>query len=243
MPRARIYPPSHDVPPETGGILALIQPDPLVWLYAIDIPSTPRSKLRLSANPEPLNFERDSTGAVVTYLPGSIIHEDVQSDTEGSIQKTKLQFQNITRESIALLETYNGLIGEKVRVVCVRLGNLPDGAPEIDETYDIIDSSATESVVELQIGRVALTQKKFPDRRISRLSCAHDYGGLGCGYDTTRSGALQTCTKLLGVKLRNDNGCYHHGEDEAAATLTNRHPARMLFFPGIPRRSGTGVTP
>lgn len=239
MPRARVYPPGSEPPPPSGGILALIQTDPLVWLYAIDVPSTPRSKLRLTAHPEALFFERDSTGATITYSPGSIMHEQVQHDTEGSIQKTRLQFQNLSRESVAILETYGGLIGEKVRAVCIKQSDLPDGNPQSDEVFDVLDSNATESVVELVLGRAALTQKQFPDRRISRTYCGHDYGGPGCGYDTTRSGALLTCTKLL----EGTNGCRDHGDDEVAASLTRQHPKRMLFFPGVPRVTGAGVTP
>lgn len=221
----------------------MIQPNPLLWLYAIDLPTDPRTKLRLAAYPDPVFFERDSTGATITYSPGSIMHEDSELDTEGSIQRTRLQMQNLTRESVALLEAYNGLIGEKVRIVCVRLSETPDGDPEVDDVYEVLESSATESVVELSLGRVALTQKQFPDRRISRTHCGHDYGGPGCGYDTKRAGALQTCTKLLGSPGVADNGCWHHGDDEVAASLTRRHPQRMLFFPGVPRRTGTGVSP
>lgn len=221
----------------------MIQSDPLVWLYAIDLPTSPRTKLRLVANPDALSFERDSTGATISYSPGSIMHEEVQGDTEGSIQRTNLEMQNLTREAVALFENYGGLIGEKVRIVSIRLGELPDGDAETDETYDVLDSDATETTATLSLGRAALTQKQCPDRRISRTYCAHDYGGAGCGYDTTRAGALQTCTKLLGVAGRSDNGCIHHGEDELAASVTVRHPQRMLFFPGVPRQTGTGVTP
>lgn len=233
-----LYPPGpNPQPPTDKGLFALIQPDPLVWLYAIDVPSTPVSKYRLSAYHETINFERDSTGAAVQYYAGSILHEDVQSDTEGSIPKVKLSCQNLTREAIALLEEYDGLIGQKVRIALVRLSEMPDGDPIDDAVYDILDSSATESTAELTLGRAALTSKQFPDRRTSRTYCAHKYGGAGCGYDTKRSGAMQTCSKLMDGAT----GCTAHGLDEAAASLVNRHPARMLVFLGIPRTSGVGV--
>lgn len=237
MPRARVYPPGGQPQPPEGGILQLIQPDPYAWLYAIDVPSTPRTKLRLTAYPEKILFERDLIGAAIEYLPSSVSHEDVKTDTEGTIPQIQLSFQNVTRESVALLETHGGLIGEKVRVVLLRVADAPDGNPTIDEAYDILESAASETDVSLTLGRAAMTQKRFPDRRISRTYCAHDYGGPGCGYDTTRAGALQTCTKLL----EGTNGCKAHGADELAAGVPVRHPQRMLFFPGVPRTSGVGV--
>ena len=215
----------------------MIQPDPLVRLYAIDIPSDPRTKYRLTAYPQEVNFERDSLGAAIPYRAASIIHEDARLDTEGTIQTTRLQIQNVTREAIAILENYHGLTGEKVRFVAIYLSNMPDGLPEKDEVFDILDSNATESVVELVLGRAALAQRKMNDRRASRLYCVHKYGGPGCGYDTTRAGALQTCSKLEA----GPNGCIEHGLDEEDASLENRHPKRILAFRGIPRQSGVGV--
>ena len=238
MPRVRRYPPEDDPPQPQSGILFLIQPDPYVWLYAVDVPSTPPTKYRVTAYPEPVQFERDSLGAVITYSPASVVHEDVQADTEGSIQTIKLRAQNLTREGLAILENYNGLIGQAVRIVCIKLSDAPDGDPVVDEVYDVLESGATEAEVEFTLGRSALTQRKFPDRRLTRSYCVHRYGGAGCGYDTKRGGALQTCTKLL----LGTNGCIAHGLNEAAAGLPNRHPARMLVFRGIPRASGTGVS-
>lgn len=209
----------------------MIQPDPLVWLYAIDLPSSPRSKYRLAANPESVYFERDSAGSAIAYSPSSVYHEDVRTDVDGSINKVRLTVQNITRESVALLKAYNWLIGEKVRIVCVRLADTPDGDPLRDETYDVLDSSAKESVIVMTLGRAALKDKKFPDRRANRRYCAHRYGGPACGYDTTRVGALQSCSKLED----GPNGCIEHGDNEEAALLTRRHPQRILLFKGIPR--------
>lgn len=241
MPRTRVYPPGGDDPePPQGGILALIQPDPFAWLYAIDVPSSPRTKMRLASYHETVYFESDSLGASLAYLPSSVFHEEVQRDTEGGIPQVRLEFQNVTREGVALLEAYGGLIGERVRAVLIRVADTPDGDPTVDEVYEILESQNDAETVSLTLGRAALTQRKFPDRRISRTFCAHRYGGPGCGYDTTHGSALATCTKLL----EGANGCRAHGTEEAARTpaVLGQHPQRMLFFPGVPRASGVGVS-
>lgn len=240
MPKHTIFPPGSEPPPSGSGALLLIQPNPLVSLYAIDIPTEPPTKLRVTAYPSEtadgisLHFERDSTGAAIPYYSCSIWHEETTSDTEGGIRKVQITIQNVTREGIALAETYNGLIGQKVRHVIVRRDELPDGTPRYEETFEILQATFSRTAGKITCGQTALTQAKFPGRRISRTHCQHRYGGAGCGYDTTRGGALQTCAFTL-------EDCTLHGLDEAAALLPNRHPARILLFPGVARSTGVDV--
>jgi phage-related protein len=224
--------------------LGLIQANPWVSLYTIDVPTSPATKMRLTAYPaaDPatgiaLYFERDSNGAAVTYYSFSIGHEETRADSEGGIQKVRVQLQNLTRESVAIAETYNGLIGQKIRHVIVRRDELPDATPAFEEVMEILEANFTEQTAEFVCGRTALAQRKL-GRKISRTHCQHRYGGPGCGYDTTRAGALQTCDFTLDGPV----GCTAHGIDEAAAGRTNRHPKRILLFPGVARSSGISTT-
>lgn len=244
MPKVSQYPPGQPPPPDGTGRLLLIQTNPWVSLYSIDVPSSPATKMRLTAYPaeDPatgiaLYFERDSNGAALPYYSFSIGHEETRADSEGGIQKVRVQLQNLTRESVALAETYNGLIGQKVRHVIVRRDELPDATPAFEEVMEILESNFTEQTAEFVCGRTSLAQRKL-GRRISRTHCQHRYGGAGCGYDTTRGGSLQTCD----FTLAGANGCTAHGLDEAAAGRENRHPARILLFPGVARSSGISST-
>jgi hypothetical protein len=246
MPRIRIYPPGQDEPPPTGsGALLLIHQNPLVSVYAFDIPTDPPTKFRITSYPKrddtgiALYFERDSTGAAIPYYSCSVFHEDTTADSEGGLNKVRITVQNITREAIALAENYNGLIGQKVRHVIVKYDELPDAsALRYEEVFEVLEPTFTESSAVLTCGRTALAQAKFPGRRISRTHCQHKYGSVGCGYDTTRSGALQTCD----FTLDGANGCYVHGDDEEDAGLENRHDrlgrVRALVFPGVARSTG-----
>jgi phage-related protein len=214
----------------------VIQTDPIVVLYAIDIPSSPPSKLRVTPYPEAVLFERDSLNASITYSPFSIGHESVRADTEGSLPTVRMTMQNLTRESVALMDEYSGLEGQKVRIVYARRSELPDGVPLRDEEYDVLSSVASETTAEFTLGHATLVSRKFPDLIISRTHCAHDYGGPGCGYDTTIFGALQTCD----FTETGANGCTVHGDKEVLAGFARRHPARMKLFPGVPRVGGVG---
>lgn len=215
----------------------MIQTDPYIWLYAIDLPTDPPTKLRVAAYPETVYFETDSTGVSIAYVPFSISHGEVRTDVEGGSPTVTLNAQNVSLEMSALLETYGYLVGQRVRTVLVKLSDLPLGTPLIDELYEILDGEVTESRAAFTMGQSALEQKSFPDHRVTRDYCTSHYGGTRCGYDTKRVGALQTCDKTLSGA----NGCRVHGESEAAASLPVLHPKRFRAFPGVQRQGGTGL--
>lgn len=215
----------------------LEQTSAYVWLYTIDIPSVPLSKLRLAAYPEALTFERDSAGIAIPYSPFAIVHTGSQLSTDGSLPTVTITAQNVTREMSAELEAYNGLENSRVRIVLIERMSLPDGTPIIDEVFEVLRAEMTESTASLVCGQTSAYGTNFPNRRIARDFCAHDYGGAECGYDTTRGGALQTCSKRKDGAL----GCTEHGDDEVAAGLPRQHPVRRLIFEGVLRNSGVGV--
>lgn len=226
------------IPPiQYAPTIPMEQVEPYIWLYSIDLPTSPRTKLRLTPYPETLQYEADSAGAAISWYPYSIGHNGVTRDTEGKLSSATLLVQNVTLTMAAFLRTHNGLIGERVRIVLVHKPDLPVGAPIRDEEYEIQSAQVTDGQVSFSLGQYSLYRVAFPNRRITRGYCDHRYGGAGCGYDTTRSGALRSCDKTeLGA-----NGCAVHGLDEAAAGLTNRHPNRMLVFQGVLRPSGLGL--
>lgn len=88
------------------------------------------------------------------------------------------------------------------------------------------DVSAT---VIFTVGRTNVLQQTM-GRRALRDGCMHPYGGVTCGYDAARSGAMASCTQLF----EGTNGCIEHGADEASVGLQNKHPRRFGAFPGLP---------
>lgn len=237
MPKVSKYPPGNDPPDSGDGTLLLIQNDPYVWLYEIDLPTDPLTKFRAAAYHETVYFGTTSLGATIPYYPFSIAHGETQADSEGGSPTVTLTAQNITRELAALLETYNYLIGQRVRTVLVRLSNTPSGTPNIDDLFEVLDGEVNATVATLSIGQSSQERKSFPDHRITRDYCTSHYGSGRCGYDTKRSGALQLCDKTRKGPL----GCEAHGTDEAIAGLPVLHPKRFRSFPGIQRQGGVGL--
>ena len=224
-------------PTPWGQTIPMEQRDPYIWLYAIDIPTDPRTKLRVTPYPETVEFERDSAGTTISWYPFSIGHADVSRDAEGKLPSVALIVQNVTLTMADFLRSHGGLIGESVRIALMHKPDLPDGTPIRDERYEIQNANVREGSVTLQLGQYSLYRLGFPNRRITRDYCGHAYGGAGCGYDTTRAGALASCDKTKD----GTNGCTVHGTDEEGAGMENRHPDRMLVFEGVLRASGLGV--
>jgi len=222
--------------------LELNQNIPYVWLYAIDIPSSPRTKARLTPymvddNTSAIQFERTTGGDPLTYSPADIAHSQIDRDNEGSLASVRMGV-SVRPEVEAQYDTYGGLIGERVRIVCILKDELPDGIPLLDDRFVIEDSWSEEGKLTFVLSKQVMYQTPFPDGQFHRVVCGHEFGGPGCGYDTTRAGSLQTCSK----REDGPNGCIEHGDDEVAAGLERQHPQRILRFPGILRRAGVGVT-
>jgi len=213
------------------------QTDPYIWFYAIDIPTSPRTKLRLTPYPENTTFERDGTATGIIWYSFSIGHNVVNRDTEGKIPSVSMTVQNVTLSMTAFLKSHNGLIGETVRIALVKKTDLPNGTPILDDKFEIQSSRVTEGAVTFTLGQYSLYRVGFPNRRINRVYCAHEYAGAACGYDATRAGAIATCDKTRDGA----NGCQVHGDDEVTAGLSRAHPARMLIFEGVLRTEGIGV--
>lgn len=209
----------------------LIQPDPLIHLYAIDLPTTPAKKFRATSYGQKVYFERDSDGVAIGYEAFNVTHADVEDNAQGELTTCRLGLQNATLEASSILQNYRGLIGKKVRIVEIFLSDLPDGVPQWDQDFDVVSSAAKADAVTLTLGMFSLFDVPFPRRRISDRICWRKYGDFECGYDTTRIGSLQTCDKTED----GPNGCEVHGLDEEAAGLENRHPRRALLCPGVLR--------
>lgn len=216
----------------------MIQEDPYVWLYEVDLPTDPPTKVRAAAYPQTVYFGSTSLGVPIAYVPFSIGHGEVRADSEGGSPTVSLTAQNLTREMSALLEAYNYLIGQRVRAVLVRLSETPSGPARLDDLYEVLDAEATETKVTLSLGQSSLERKSFPDHRITRDYCTSHYGSGRCGYDTKRAGALQTCDKTFA----GPNGCKAHGADEALVSITGLHPKRFRSFQGVQRQGGTGIS-
>ncbi len=221
---------------ELTQINALAQAVPYAWLLEMEIPTDPIVRYRFTNQTHAMLFGTDGLGVDLEYIPFPFTVTGIRRDSNGGQYNVVIAASNVRRQIMAAIETYDGLIGQPVRVMLVHKALLGTGTPLIDIHGQIITHRATEQDIEFEVGEENLYRSNFPQLRISPTHCAHPYGGILCGFDTTRSGANQTCTKVI----EGPDGCREHGEEEEAAGEENRHPLRFGGFPGVPRNRGGG---
>jgi phage-related protein len=213
----------------------LAQSAEFFWMLEVEVPSDPPSRYRLNNTAHSVDFGVDSQGDAQTYLPHPFVVSGIAEDSHGGIHSATVSASNVRRELMAAIEHFDGLIGSEARTMLAHKALLSNGEPFIEIVGIISTHRATAQSVEFVIGREDQYKTPLPLLRTNHDYCTHQpYGGLLCGYDTTTSGALQTCSFLL----EGANGCRAHGDAEEAAGLENRHPRRWGGQFGVPRRQG-----
>lgn len=190
------------------------QKNPFVWLYAFDVPSTPPSVFRVAAFDKSIQFGTNSEGTPLSWAPFPIEHQGIPEDSEGTQSTLRVSVSNITREAQALIEFYDGLIDQDVRIYLVNTATLLEPIPYLDVRGRVLASSATEDAAVFDVGLGNLLRAYVPRNRILRRFCGHVYKGPECGY----VGALPSCDK----SLDGSNGCIAHD-----------NKARFGGFPGV----------
>lgn len=210
-------PPFHIGDPRVDEIMTA---SPYIWLYEIEVPKDPPTRLRLAQHPTAVDWGTSSTGATLTYSPFPIRHREIVENSEGLIPTVNLQVSNVSLEMQQFVSDYD-MVGQEVRIMLVRWEDAPGGTPLLSYTFEILALEASSLAVNARCGRYNLNKQPFPLGRFRRNFCRWRYKGKECGY----AGGLASCSKLLG----GDNGCTAHD-----------NTARFGGAPGLARGSGLG---
>jgi lambda family phage minor tail protein L len=219
---------------------SLASASPWVWLYEIEVPTSTPTRYRLARHNQAITFNGNE------YVPFPVAHASTTENTKGDLPTVTMTISNIGREVTSNLESYNGLIGQPVRIMLVSLEDLDSSSPVMQEEYEILSVSARDDHVSASLGTYNALRATFPAQRAIRDHCRHVYRSAECGYSVSSGDAqyLSSCDKSFdGV-----NGCVAHGTSEknsaeaggAAGTDPGLHPQRFGGYPGIPRPGATG---
>jgi len=198
----------------------------LVWLYEIEVPTDPPTRYRFCNQMEAVTF-RDNE-----YSPFPITHANMKEGADGNLPTLALSVSNVSREIGGTLEAYNGLIGQRVKIMLVLMPENQDMAPQdplkaiLEWDFKITSMAATAEGASAQLGDISLYEVFMPAARISKRYCRFQYKGSGCGY----VGLLPSCDK----GLDGPNGCEAHSDD-------GLHPQRFGGFPGVPIKKTGGL--
>lgn len=190
---------------------------PFVWMLEVPIPDpvTP-SVLRITSHSQPVVWLTDSEGGELTWTPWPLTVATINEDTKGTQQTVRVSIGNANRQIMALVDAYEGLEEQIVRIALVPLLALAEGVALIDVRGRIIGVSATNEALTFEIGQVDMRRAKFPGNRVDSTRCGYRYKDARCGY----TGVLATCDK----GLTTPNGCEAHANE-----------TRWGGFRGVPR--------
>jgi len=206
-----------------------------VWLYEIEVPTDPPTRYRFVQMEQQITFRGN------IYYPFPITHTTMSQSESGNLPSITLTASNVSREIIATLESYKGLIGQPCRIILTNLDASKGLEPDVavmQQDFRIMTMTATEEACVAQLGDISLYETFFPGQRMMRHYCRHQYRSAECGYsvDSGDANYLAACDK----SLDGGNGCEAHGASETAAGVAVIHPNRFGGFPGIPTPTTQG---
>lgn len=206
---------------------------PWVWLYDIEVPTTPPTRYRLTNYDREVNYGQNSAGVPLTYSPFPVVQSAVSQNVEGELPQIQLQVSNESLFVREILEQYDGLIGQPIVIRLVNFLELNNPSAALRFDGQIVACKAGFDRVTWNVSALNLMQSVLPSQRYIRGHCRFRYGDDRCGYDLnngTLLAAHPTCDKSL-------MACEERGDTEAAtAGLVRLHPGRFGGWPGIPRQ-------
>ncbi len=209
---------------------------PFVWLYEIELPTTPPTRYRLTNHGEAIDFDTDSDADPLTFSSFPISHGEIRATNEGDLTGIQVSVSNVTREVGRVIDDHDGLTGQPILVRVVSLANLGNPAAKIEWRGEIAKARTTQDVCVFELSALNIARAAFPRWRHSSSSCRFQFGSPRCGYLIIASPG-ETVGTGFSTCGRNFDDCTDRGLDEAARSLPNQHPfPRFGAKRGIPRR-------
>lgn len=211
---------------------ALRSGDVEVMLYEIEVPTSPPTRIRLAAHDEEVSWQGN------TYYRAPITETETTEDAEGNLPYVEVQVPNAGYEIAEVLNTYEGLIGQPVRILRVSLSDTAAGVPidQIDATVaDVVEDT---NAVRFRLDIFNPRKIAVPGLTISRLSCPYKFRGVRCGFNLPESitGAI-TCDH----SYAGSNGCTAKDALYTAASLDVVQSERFGGFRSVPRGTSGGA--
>lgn len=165
--------------------------------------TTPAITLRLVRNTDEITWRGQ------TWTPFPFDLDDVTEDSKGELPSITIRVSNVTRIIQYYLEQGNGGVGATVTLFVVHSKNLASAAAELEETFEITDSSADANWVTFSLGAGYPLMARRPEKRMLKNFCPFEYGGIECSVSAATKAAYPACQKtLLQCRERNNSARY-----------------------------------
>ena len=206
------------------------------WLLEVEVPTTPPTRFRFANNTDPIDFGTTSLGVPITYYPYRFVFGPIVQSSEGDLPSMQISVSNVSRVVGAVVEQYNGLVGQPAVLRLVNINDLLNSQSQIREDAEIIAVKVRNLDATFTLSAFNLYKAKFPSQRYVAQHCRWIYGAAECGYiipsapGGTVGTGFATCGQLFA-------DCVQRGDDEAARSVAREHPERFGGFMGMARLS------
>lgn len=176
------------------------------WIILLDIHlADPNTRevvdiIHIAKNNEAVTFGKSADGTPIVYAPGNFTINIDQRQNEAS--NVSISARDEMRLIESRMEAMAGGVFSEVVMTVVNTDRL-DQPPEIQERFQIINSSVKNYVVNFTLGSENPLAIQFPRSRQFKDRCSRRFRGYGCPY----TGPLQTCD----YTKDGPNGCVAHG--------------------------------
>ena len=136
----------------------------------------------------------------------------------GGVPEVELSAQDFQKVLLSKMNLYSGATGSTVIMRIVNSDNL-SADPELEEVFEIIDSSANDFGITFKLGAENILARRFPNSVQMRDRCRWRYKSADCAY----VGVEPSCD----LTLQGANGCAFHNNS--------------LHFGGYTCLKGTGI--
>lgn len=201
----------------------------LVWLFEVELATTPATRLRITTNNESVQFGAALDGTVRVYSPFPMKIGVIDRQRDGDLPQITVAVANAKGVVIPFLELYRGLVGQAAVVQLVSLADLSNVSASLRFDGEIIQTDVDGEAVTFAVGAYNAEGMQFPKNRHVAEHCRHIFGSAGCGYPLNHPlASFTTCPRTY-------LACTDRGDDEEDVMgIVRQHPDRFGGFRGIP---------
>lgn len=207
---------------------------PYLWLISVKVPTDPPTRIRITNYTDQVQRGTSTAGDPLTYYPFPVAIGDFRSTNSGDLPTSTINIASVSREMMATLQSYDGLIGQEIVIRWVLASAIGDPTAELKFVGEITGCTIDDQVASFTYGSRNLQKAQFPTNRYVANHCRWRFGTAQCGYvipatpGNTVGTGFDFCPRTI-------EACEERGEDEEARSLTSQHPLRYGGFPGIQR--------
>ena len=205
--------------------------EPMVRLIEVDLPTPTPSILRLANYDRDVTFGTSLAGVPLVYKRYAAPIGEFRENRKGDLPQLQLNLCNVTLEHMQFIEPYNGLVGQRVRMLMVNAGATDDPTARTIFTGEVVSCDIDQGVAIFTLGMPSLNRDVCPARRVLRQCGVVVFGDDECGYVIPASpgNTVGTGFNFCG---RWATDCKERGDDEVARGLPRKHTRRFNGYPG-----------